>query len=48
MKQLCIKNPETVEAICKIARLQERRPHDTAERLFNRAAKSKLARMKKK
>jgi len=48
MKSLCIKNPETVEAIYEIARLEDRRPHDTAERLFRKAAISKLARLKKK
>jgi hypothetical protein len=48
MKSLCIKNPETVTAIYEIAKLEERRPHDTAERLFRKAAKSKLARLKRK
>lgn len=48
IKSLCIKNPETLFAIDKISKLEDRRPHDTAERLFRKSALAKLARMKKK
>ena len=48
IKSLCIKDPETLLAIEVIAKLQDRKPHNVAERLFRKSAKAKLARMKKK
>ncbi len=48
VKALTIKNPATVKAICEIAKIEERRPHDTAERLFKKSALNKLSRLRKK
>ena len=48
VQSLTIRNPETLFAIDKISKLEERKPHDTAERLFRKSAIAKLARMKKK
>lgn len=52
-KSIHIKDPETVAAVNEIAQLLSTKeftvqPHNVAERLFKKSAKSKLARMKRK
>ena len=48
VKSIHIKDRETVEAINEIARIEDRRPHDVAEKLFKKSAKAKLAKLRKK
>ena len=48
VKAITIRNRESIEAINEIAQIEERRPHDSAERLFIKATKNKLARLKRK
>jgi len=47
VKALHFDEPDIIKDLNEIAQIEERKPHDSARRLLRRAARSKLARLKR-